>query len=918
MPKPVFISYSTDDATITTTIREGLEARGIACWFAPRDIAPGKDYAEQIIEAIEEASIVLLVLSVSSNQSVFVLNEVERAVAKRKFVVPLRIQPVQPSRSLEFFISSRQWVEAWNQPLPDSIERLFHALHDFLVNPSVDHPIAHISGHAVTQQAPHNLPNQLTPFIGRATELAAVGTLLAEPNVRLITILGPGGMGKTRLSLAVGESHLADPRFVHGVYFVALAPLNQAQHIATTLAEVLSFPLQSGGTTHTPLQQLLDHLRTKQMLLIFDNFEHLLLGADVVPQILQAAPQIRILATSRERLRVLGEHLFVLQGLIDDEPMSAVVGSISAAAQLFLQSARQVQPDLVLHGEELAQVARICRLVEGMPLGIELAAAWSDVLSPAEIAGEIEQNLDFLGAEQRGGQEHQRSVRAVFDSTWNRLGQEEQAVFARLSVFRGGLTRESAQQVAGASLRLLSTLIGKSLLQHEREHGRYTLHELLRQFAKEKLLIDSQTADTTYDRHCVFYAALLGGQEERLKSRHHASAVGEIEAEIENIRAAWQWAVVHRKLDEIDHCVQSLSIFYITKCWYQEGASVFAQAADALQMVHPAGRQGVLLSKILTKQGWMLENLGAQVQGAYSGESAQMLYQRSLSILEIVGAQSQGGEALTHLGHLLTHAGDFERGLALNQEALTFYTQQHDFYGMSRTLHNLGYTCHWIGQYQEAIRYFQQGIAICEQRGDLRILGDILNLLSDTYIALDKYEDAKRAAQASLTARTAASDQRGIAWSLNTLGAVAWYQRDFVAAKQLAEASLALFREVGLTVTKDAPLNILGKIACSLGDYRQAKTHFFTILASHLEAGTLNDSWLAAMAITSLATVLAHEDKTAQAVELLTLVQRHPTAWHETRMQAAKLQAELAPDIAADSTAFTRPLAVVIAELLHE
>jgi len=387
----------------------------------------------------------------------------------------------------------------------------------------------------------HNLPVQTTPFVGREAELTELGRLLADPGVRLLTILGAGGMGKTRLALEAGAAQLNN--FERGVYFVSLAPLDAVEAIVPTVAEALGFSFYEGGE---PRQQLLDYLNQKTVLLLMDNFEHLLDGAGLVTEVLETAPDVKVLSTSRARLSVQGEQLFHLSGMDFPDWETPEDALEYSAVKLFLQSARRVQPGFELAAGDLRYVARICRLVQGMPLGILLAAAWLTMLTPAEVAAEIEASLDFLETDLRDVPERQRSMRAIFDHSWNLLTAREQAVMQALSVFRGGFAREAAQQVAGASLRELRSLVDRSLLQRD-PAGRYGIHELLRQYAAEKLRKVPAEDAAARDSHCAYYAGFLQGREAQLLGRGQRQALAEIGAEIENVRTAWDWAVARAR-----------------------------------------------------------------------------------------------------------------------------------------------------------------------------------------------------------------------------------------------------------------------------------------------------------------------------------------------------------------------------------
>jgi predicted ATPase/DNA-binding SARP family transcriptional activator len=304
--------------------------------------------------------------------------------------------------------------------------------------------------------AAQNLPAQLTPFVGRESELMEITARLQQPEVRLLTLVGAGGMGKTRLALEVARSRLV--AFPDGVVFVSLAPLSEASAIAPAIAAAIGLTLHGGD----PKQLVLQSLRDKCLLLILDNFEHLLAlpqaalhvegmnrgddqtAAGMVVELLQAAPRVQLIATSRERLNVRGEHLYNVQGM-EYVPSATLEHAVSSSAvRLFMQSARRTQPSLQLSTADLSAVLRICQLVQGMPLGLELAAAWVETLPLAVIATEIEQSADFLASEWRDAPARHRSMRAAFAWSWRLLSEAERQVFRQLAIFRGGFTRESA------------------------------------------------------------------------------------------------------------------------------------------------------------------------------------------------------------------------------------------------------------------------------------------------------------------------------------------------------------------------------------------------------------------------------------------------------------------------------------------
>lgn len=415
---------------------------------------------------------------------------------------------------------------------------------------------------ASSHRPPYYLPAETTPFVGRQQELAALETLLADSGVRLITIMGVGGMGKTRLALASAARQLAAVGYSHslfpdGVFWVPLAPLEQPSQIVAAVARAVDFSFHA---EHEHERQLADFLRERRLLLLLDNFEHLVGAASMslLTSLLEGAPGLKILATSRVRLGARGEHLFPLGGLDypapsspDTMPPEALdeLCNANSALALFCQSARRVQPGFAPDASNLPSLLRICELVGGMPLGIELAAGWLEVLSVGEIATEIERSLDFLESDWHDLPERQSSMRAVFDTSWKLLTAEEQAVLTALTVFRGGFNRAAAEAVAGASLKLLLSLRMKSWLQLV-EPDRYQIHELLRQYASEGLRAQADAAQRLRQQHAVYFARYLGSLEPGMRGRKPGTAYVGIEVDLDNIQAALEWLV-----DDGDLCL---------------------------------------------------------------------------------------------------------------------------------------------------------------------------------------------------------------------------------------------------------------------------------------------------------------------------------------------------------------------------
>ena len=406
---------------------------------------------------------------------------------------------------------------------------------------------------AVALAATHRpLPRQVTPFIGRARELAALLDALAQPDTRLVTIVAPGGMGKTRLALTAAERLRDAASFPSGVAFASLAPVAEPAGLDPAIADALGLPLDPAGT-RSPRAQLLDYLRAKALLLVLDNCEHLLDSvAELASGIRAEAPAVIVLATSRERLGLRTERLFPLDGMVTE---------IDGAA-LFAATSEAVQPAFALDETTRPQVAAICAQVGGMPLAIELAAGWADTLSLDEIAAELARGDELLTSTASDLPAHHRSVRAVWGTTWARLSAEERAVFSQVAVFRGGGTRRALQAVTGASLGQLHALVGKALLRYDPERERYAVHELLRQYAAEQLAEDATAERGAQERHATYYLSAMAEREVALKGAGQCAALDAIGKDIENVRAAWQWAVEAGDIALLAPAAGALSLAY--------------------------------------------------------------------------------------------------------------------------------------------------------------------------------------------------------------------------------------------------------------------------------------------------------------------------------------------------------------------
>jgi predicted ATPase len=689
----------------------------------------------------------------------------------------------------------------------------------------------------------HNLPAQATPFVGREAELAELARLLGDPDVRLLTILGAGGMGKTRLALEAGTAQLNN--FERGVYFVPLAPLDSVEAIVPTTAEALGFSFCEGGE---PWQQVLDYLRNKQLLLIMDNFEHLLACPEpgrrdvvsLVSDVLQTAPQVRILCTSRARLNVQGEHLFRLAGMdfpdweTPGEPVLSLPKDAAeySAVKLFLQSARRARPGFEVEADDLKYISRICRLVGGMPLGILLAAAWLTMLTPGEIADEIIQSLDFLETDGRDVPERQRSMRAVFDHSWKRLTRREQEVFQALSVFRGGFAREAAQQVAGATLRELRALVDKSLLQRD-PAGRYGIHELLRQYAEGKLELSPALSKTAHDRHSVYYAAALKRWGADLKGPRQQTALAEMDVEIENARIAWDWAVEKEAVDRLELALEGLCMFYDWRLRDQEGAAACRAAAGRLVATESHDR---LRIRVLVLAWQLVFTSTLEHQEAVVQQLRRSLAQLEASKLGGPTTQWTRAHALWALG-VEAADSDREEGRRLWAQSLELFQKLGDQWWTARLLQGLGWAAWNLGDYDEAKRLHTESLAVRQALGDQRGIGKSVQLLSYVPMYRGNAEEAEHLVRESLAIYREIGNPTDIAEALLDLGVSLSLCGKFAEAHSLHEQAVAIYEELGSRRNLAWSNAWLCLVKVHVGQYKGAHTLAQTSLAAAQECG---------------------------------------------------------------------------------
>jgi predicted ATPase/DNA-binding SARP family transcriptional activator/Tfp pilus assembly protein PilF len=781
----------------------------------------------------------------------------------------------------------------------------------------------------------HSLPSTGTAFVGREAELAEIAELLANPDCRLVTLFGPGGIGKTRLALQVAAEHLG--AFRDGVAFVPLASVDRVEHLIPAIATALGAAFRG---EQEPEDQLLSYLSQRELMLVLDNLEHILESAGFLSRVLQRAPDVVLVVTSRERLNLHEEWVYEVGGLVYPEGESAEGDTAYSALDLFRERARQVDRGSALLDADILHVVRICQLVEGMPLGIELAASWVAVHSCEEIAEELSSSLGVLATRLRTVTERHRSMWATMDHSWQLLTEEEKGAFVRLSVFRGGFSREAAGTVAKASPSLLAALQDKSLVRRVSSH-RYELHEMLRQYGAERLQSDPGVCEETQVAHVRYFSAFLAQREEMLQGEGLRQALGEIALEIENARQAWQTAVVRGCADWVAQSLESLYRFYNMRCRFDEGLALLGLAVDRWRDVPEHER---VLGQALARQGAICQRLGRYDQ-------AISALRQSLEIFERLGACSEEAFCLTELMEIHRRQGRYEQAGELAQRSLALSRQSGDSYGVARALFGQGMVWYRIGQVDRAEALLEESLAVSRACGNRHLAMSILSALGDIAGHQGDYDESRRLFESCLELSREFDDQYSMAMYLNNLGTVLHVIEEYPKAQQYYRESLEMCRQIGDRNGQAIALSNMGEIAHILGRYDKALGHYqealaigrdiqdrWTILAclNNLgETACAVEDYDGASAYLTEALVLAYETQTLpvlfrimvnlavlffmqgrkdRAAMLLKLAHEHLASDQETKQKAMHLSDDLGLSLPGHSAS----LASVVADILDE
>jgi predicted ATPase len=724
-----------------------------------------------------------------------------------------------------------------------------------------------------TMTTPHplnNLPQQATTFIGRRHELAWLMDTLREPSCRLLTLVGPGGIGKTRLALEAARQ-LA-PYFPHGVWFVPLAEVTSPETITYAIADALGFIFYG---PQEPEAQLLEYLASRRLLLILDNLEHLRARVAIVGHMLARTQGISVLATSRERLNLQAEWVIDVPGLQVPSPEERDVERFDAVT-LFLQTAHRVRPAVAFSAPDLAAIVGVCRLVEGMPLAIELAANWLRALTPEGIHQELLGGIDFLQSPFGDLPDRHRSIRRVLEHSWARLTEDEQEALQKLSTFAGGVDRDAAEAVAAVSLRTLTNLVEKSFLT-VMAGQRYKFHPLVYEYAREKLAALPDVQAECRSRHVLYYLRLLERSVGTLLGSRCQEALALMDREFDNIHVAWRWAVKQADVGALRRSHRALRIYYDRRARFQEGLELFAFAAKGLDDLVP--QHHAALGALLIEQAWFCYRRGQH-------RRAQSLVQRGLDRVRPFAEERLGLLAgLNTLGGIAVKTGAFEQAKHRYIEALTLAKEQQEMVFVAYALDSLGTVATCTGDGDDAKARHREALGLHRYHGDH--YGTILSLtgLARVEVLLEggRGQEALARLDEGLGLLIEHDLQTGFSELANLYARVHACQGAWSKAESWGQRALATAQTTGDQTNATAALNVLGKIAAAQAEYLKAEVCLRRSLAISWPLGEVPK---ALESLLYLAEVYLGIDRQAEAATWLGLIREHVACEYWVRLLA--------------------------------
>ena len=685
-----------------------------------------------------------------------------------------------------------------------------------------------------------NLSTQRIKLFGRDDELAALEKLLRDSRNRLVTIAGPGGIGKTRLALETASLQLTATkdttsptlRFPQGVVYIPLAGLTSPGQLVHAVAESLELSLNTG----TPLsRQLTDHLKRQNILLVLDNLEHLLpqnendenTSSDLLDEILKNTNSVTLLVTSREPLGLEYEALLSLRGLpVPEGDETSVAKLQTPSVSLFMERSRRALPDFEVSEEDLTHISRLCRLLGGVPLAIELAAAWMDSLSLADIEKSVQQNIDLLETQARNIPERNRSIRAVFDSTWERLSSAERETLSSLAYFKGGFTLEAVQAAMETSPKVLAYLVKKSLIHFEPHNRRYEIHELLRMYAAEKLSQDPNREAQIKRRMAEYYCRWLFEQIVPLTGANQKKSMQAVDADLLNARQAWNWAIENRRDDLLYLAVRPLHRYYSWRGYHLAGSEECKRAIDALSTIQtPVGKR--TLAKLLYWQAQYVLIFGDMAEAQRLRDACQSI----LDDLTLAGLDTREERAglLREIAKNLRKS-DLPASRKYYEESIELYKELGDKWNVTLSLSWLNDVVSRSGDSQGAETIVRECLALQESLGDRRGASFSLIYLSTAHTSRGNLKEALSLQQRALAYSRELNEQRAVSLALHNMARTQLLVGNFTEAIRGFQESLEMDRQAGGYIHLKDNLLFLGRTCLAKQEFTEAEEYFQQVI----------------------------------------------------------------------------------------
>lgn len=657
----------------------------------------------------------------------------------------------------------------------------------------------------------HNIPQNPAPFVGREREIEEISQAIGLAENRLVTLLGLGGIGKTRLAQELGVRQAE--YFEHGVTFVALEHAQSEDDIFYAIADALELDIPH--LRDAARESVLRQLKQGQRLLILDNYEHLVAYSPVVRHFLEESSQLNILVTSRERLNIEGEVIYPVHGMHYPDKGSSESLNDYESIRLFMERLRRVRPTKMINDDELREIAIICRLVQGVPLGIVIAAAWGNILPIKEIQYKIQRSLDFLQTEQRDMPARHRSIRAIFDTSWILLSDSERETLLRLAVFRGGFSQQAAAAVSNASLHTLNTIINKSLLTYDDVSGRFSLHPLIQQFTEEQLAKHEGEIIIRY-AHSRYYLGLVHEFDDGQPQSNQDSMLRIVTAELENIRAAWYFAASVRDFELIDGAIGVMSLYHAIRGLWSEAFALFEGARKAL-----APRDG---EKAHPTWGRLMSHHYGNTHQHGGVEQRLVFLRRGLDIVQAAGLGFETSHALMEIGVASILAERYE-------DAIVFIQQARDFHEQENLEHALAHSCWYlalcytaIGHTEEAVQYNDRSYQLKLKLNDRRGISDCINMKATLAFALGDFDAVPQFLEEARAISQNIDNRTGVMFSSLALALYELLVGEWELAQHLASDALEIAQIVSnIDEGQAVGQALLGMLAYLRGEEGRAK-----------------------------------------------------------------------------------------------